>query len=168
MMHVDGVGGRGVVTGGGKALILESSIAGETCQRWLRSLTKQQHLRHRQHVGMRDRQQRRSDAHAFSPGGSPAMQPQLRRAKSPEHFDILPEDSAGVAGSQGFHRRFLRGKPPGQVRHRIAALRTIGNLSVREYTAQKTFPISLERAANSRNVGRIDSQSEDVHDSAPA
>jgi len=73
-----------------------------------------------------------------------------------------------MAGSERFHRGFLRGKPSGEMGHRVAALRTIGDLPIREYTAQEPLSVSVIRASDAWDVGDINAQSEDRHASAPA
>ena len=60
----------------------------------LRSVAEQEHLCHCERVRMRDRQERRSHVHAGRAGRRAAVQPQLRRAKRPEHLDVLPQDAA--------------------------------------------------------------------------
>ena len=95
--------------------------------------------------------------------GGAAVQPQLRRTADADHLDVLPEHAARVAGAERLHRGFLRREPPRQVRHRVAAPRTIGDLSVGEDPAQEAIAVALERLPDARNVGRVEPEPEDVH-----
>lgn len=97
-----------------------------------------------------------------------AMQPQLRRSVQTDHFDVLPEDAARVAGPERFHRRFLRGEPSREMRNRIAAPGTIGDLPIGEHTPQETVAIPLDGRADAGNIGGVESKSEDIHDPASA
>jgi hypothetical protein len=133
-----------------------------------RSVAEQEDLRYRDRVGMGDGQQRRSHVHPVRPRGRTSVQPELRRTKRAEHFDVLPEHAARMTRSERLHRGFFRGESPGEMRHGVAALRTIGDLPVREHAAQESLSVSLECAGDARNVGGIDAQSEDRHGSAPA
>ena len=73
-----------------------------------------------------------------------------------------------MTGSERLHGRFFGGKPSGEMRHRIAAPRTISNLSFREHTAQEPLSVPFKCAGDAWDIGDIDSQSEDSHGSAPA
>ena len=68
-------------------------------------------------------------------------------ARRREHLDVLPEHAARVPGSERLHRRLFRREASGQVRHGIAAPRTIGNLAVGEDAAQESVAVALERLA---------------------
>lgn len=137
-------------------------------QRWLRSVAEQEHLRDRDRIRMRDGQQRRLHTHAFGTRGRCSMQPELRRAKRAEDFNILPEHAARMTRAERFHCRFLGGEAPGEMRHGVPPARTIGNLTLREDTAQEPLSVSFKRAGDAWEVGGINSQSEDSHGSAPA
>ena len=111
------------------------------------SVAENQHLRHRERVGVRDGQQRRTAAHrARAPRGA-AVQPQLRRPAAAERPRVAPEHAARMAGAERLHRRFLRREAPGEVRHRVAPPRAIGDLAVGEDAAQEPVAVALERAA---------------------
>ena len=73
-----------------------------------------------------------------------------------------------MTGSKRLHRRFLGREASGQVGYGIAALRTIGDLPIREDTAQEPLSVSFECGGDTRDVGDINAQSEDSHGSAPA
>jgi len=70
--------------------------------------------------------------------------------------------------TQRLHRRFFRCESASEVRCGVSAPRTIGNLSVGEYAPEKAFAISFKGGGNPGNVGRIESESEDIHGSASA
>jgi len=117
---------------------------------------------------MCDGQQRGSNPHAIGAGRRAAVQPQLRRSGQADHFDVLPEHAARMTSPQRFHRRFLRGEPPCEMRNRIAAPGTIGNLSIGEHTPQEAVAVPLEGRADAGNIGGVESKSENVHDLASA
>ena len=142
--------------------------AGEIVNAGCGLLAEQEDFGHRDRIGMRNGEQRRSHPQSFRSRGRSAMQPELRRPKRAEHLDVLPQHAARMAGSERFHRGFLRGKPSGEMGHRVAALRTISNLPIREYTAQEPLSVSVIRASDAWDVGDINAQSEDRHASAPA
>ena len=73
-----------------------------------------------------------------------------------------------MTGPESLHRRFLRGKPAGEVRNGVAAPRTIGDLPVRENPVQEAVAITLERFRNPWNIRRVQTDSDDVHVRAPA
>jgi hypothetical protein len=134
----------------------------------LRSVAKHQDLGHRQRLGMCDGEQRRAHLHSGGAPGRSAMQPELRRTAGPDDFDITPEDAARMPGAERLHRRFLGGESSGEVRNRVPAAHTISHLPVGENAAEEALPVPVEGRADARNVGRVESKSENVHDLAPA
>lgn len=73
-----------------------------------------------------------------------------------------------MARPERLHCRFLCGESPGEMRYGISAPRTIGNLSFGEHTAKKAIAISFEGRPDAGNIGRVESESEDIHGFAPA
>ena len=118
--------------------------------------------------GVSDGDEAAPHLHAGGAPGGTAVQLQLRRPADPHHLDVLPQHSARMAGAEGFHRRFLGGEPPRQVRDRIAAARTISDLLIGEDPVQEAVAVALQRLRDPWQVGRVQSDSDDVHVSAPA
>ena len=73
-----------------------------------------------------------------------------------------------MAGAERLHRRFLRGKSPCEVRCRVPAASTIGNLTGRKHALQKTITKAFEDFGEAGNVGGVEPDAEDIHDSATA
>lgn len=108
------------------------------------SVAEEQHLRHRQRVGMCDGEQRAPPRHGLEPAQRASRQPQLRRTTVAKHLDVLPEYAARVAGAQRFHRGFFRRETSGQARNRVALPRTIGNLDGGEHPVQEAIAVAIE------------------------
>src|SRR5688572_8303383 len=117
---------------------------------------------------MSDGEQRSADAHAISEAGGLPVQSELRGTRHPEHFDILPQHAAGVPGPERLHRRFLRRKPPGQMRGGVPAPRTISNLMFGEDAPQEVIAIALEDIRDTRDVGDVEPETDDAHDATQA
>jgi len=92
----------------------------------------------------------------------------LRRSSVADHFDVPPQNAARVSGAERLHARFFRGKPAGKVRRRIAPPRTIGNLAVGEDPVQKPLAVPFHHIGDTRDVGCIETQPDDVHAWSPA
>ena len=132
------------------------------------SLAEEHHLRERDRLGMRDRDEASTHLHHVGAPCGTAMQPQLRRSPGPDHFDVLPEHAAGVPCAERLHGGFLRGESAGKVRNRIAPARAVGNLGVRKDPPEEAIAIPLQQRRDSRQVRCIQSDSNDVHVCAPA
>ena len=127
------------------------------------SVAEQEDLRHRERLGMRDRQQRGAGAHRIGPASGAAVQQEFRRATVADDLDILPQHAARVAGPERLHRRLLRREAPGDVRHGIAAAGTISNLAVGQNAAKKPVAVLLEHLADARDVSRVEPKPENIH-----
>ena len=56
------------------------------------------------------------------------------------------------------------GEAAGEVWGRIMAPRTISNLPFSEYALKKAVAVTLQHLGDARDVGRVQSQSDDLHD----
>ena len=129
------------------------------------SVAEDHDLRHRQGVGVRDGQQRRTAAHALESARGAAVQPQLRRPSATDHLDVAPEDAVRMAGAERLHRRLFRGEASGEMNRGVPPSHAVRDLALGEDTLQKARPVSLDGADNAGDLGEIDTQSDDVwHD----
>ena len=110
---------------------------------------------------MRDCQQRRASAQRRKPATGAAVKLQLRRTAAADDLDIAPEHLLRMTGPKRFHRRFLGSKSAREVDLRFAPPQAIRNLAVGEDAAQKAVAISLDGRGNARDIGGIESQSDD-------
>ena len=117
---------------------------------------------------MRNRDEAAGDVQCLGAARRAAVQPQLRRAAGADHLDVLPEDAARVAGAERLHRRFLDREPAAEVRNRISPPRTIGDLSLGKDALQEAIAVALQQLRDARQVGRVQPDTNDVHDPAPA
>src|SRR2546423_12221541 len=76
-------------------------------------LSEKQHLRQGQCVGMRDREQRRIPSHGGKSTRRTAVELQLRRTATPDHFDVAPQHAMRVARAERLQRRLPRGDTAG-------------------------------------------------------
>src|SRR3954467_12174398 len=126
------------------------------------SVAENDDLRHREIVGMRDRQQRRTAAHRLEPSRRTAVQPQLRRTAAPYHFHVAPEDPVRVAGPERLHRRFLRREPPGEMDRRLLPAHAVGDLTLGEDALQEPGPVPIDGRDDARDFGEVDAESDNV------
>ena len=133
-----------------------------------RSVGEQQNLRHREGVGVGDREERTADVQSrrVACGGAVKLQP--RWSAEPDHLDILPHDTTRVARPERFHRRFLRSEAAGEMRGRVPPFRTIRDLPVGKDAAEESFPVPFEHFRQPRDVREIDAETNDRHDRATA
>ena len=117
---------------------------------------------------MRDCQERTPHLHAVGAPGGAAVQLQPWWSAAANHLDVLPLHAARMAGAERFHGRFFGGKSASEVRCRIPPPSTIGNLTGRKHALQKTIAITFEHIGEAGNVGGVEPDAEDVHDSATA
>ena len=112
---------------------------------------------------MRDRQQRGLNAH---PRGTPrgtAVEQEFWRAAVADDFDVFPQHTARMAGSERLHCRLFGGKASRDVGHRIAAALTIGYFPLGENAAQESLAVTLVDVADPGDVGRIEAKPENIH-----
>ncbi len=112
---------------------------------------------------MRDGQLRRVAADGLEPTCRAAVQLQLRRSATPDHFDVAPQDTPRMARAERLHRGFFGGKPSGEVDGRVAAAQTVRHLGLGENAVCKTLAVPLDRGGYARDVCRVESDSNDVH-----
>ena len=167
-LSVDDAGTAALVQGGETAT-REDPIDGPPKRQLAFALLPEEHdLRQRESFRVRDGQQRRLHSHALGTRGRAAVQPQLRRPRHTYYLDVLPEHTARVTGAERLHTSFLGREAAGEVRDGVAPPLTIGNLAVGEDAAQETIAVALQRLRDARDVRRVEPDSNDVHDSAPA
>lgn len=70
--------------------------------------------------------------------------------------------------TERLHGRFFGRKAPGEVRSRVSPASTIGNFTGRKHTLQESIAIPFEDFGEAGNVGGVEPDAEDVHDSATA
>jgi hypothetical protein len=97
-----------------------------------------------------------------APGGA-AVQLQARGTAAPDHFDVAPQHTLGVTGAEGLHRRFLCREASGKMNGRHAPARAVRDFDVGEDAAQKTFAVPLDDVGDAIDVGRVESEANDVH-----
>ena len=127
------------------------------------SVAQENDLRERELVGMRDGQLGRMAADRAKPSCCAAVQLQLRRAAPADDFDVAPPHALGIPGPERFHGRFFGGKPAGEVNRRLVAPHAICDFVVREDAVRETLAVALDGGGDAWNVGRVESQSDDVH-----
>jgi len=124
--------------------------------------SEEQHVRKRERLRVRDRQERALGAHGRKPTRGAAMKLQLRRSVTPNHLDVAPQYILRVARAERLHRRFLGREPAGKMNGRLAPLGTVGNLDIGEYAVNESVAVASDRRGDSRNVSGVDAQSDDV------
>jgi hypothetical protein len=112
---------------------------------------------------MRDGQERRSAAHGVEPPGGAPVQPQLRRTPPTHDLDVAPEDALRVARAEGFHGRFLGCEAAGKVDRRLTTPHAVRHLALREDTMGETLAVTRDRGEDTRDVSRVQTESNDVH-----
>jgi hypothetical protein len=117
---------------------------------------------------MSDGEQRTPYVHGRGAYSCAAVQHEAWRAPSPDDLDVFPENTVGVPGAEGFHRRFLCGKPAGEVRCGVPTPRTISNFIVGKDATKETVAVTLEHVGDPWNIGGVDSNSENIHDRTSA
>ena len=120
------------------------------------------HLGERKGIGMRDSHERGKPAYRGKAPGSPAVQLELRRATAPNDLDIAPEDPMRMTSAERFHRRFLRGKPAGEVNRGHSATRAVRHFAVGEYAPQEPLPVSLDGVGDAIDIRGVQTESENV------
>lgn len=128
-----------------------------------RASAEQENLRERERLRMGNRDQRLRDAHLSGAPGRAPLQLQVRRPTAPNDLDVFPHDAARLSGAERLHGRLFDREPAGQVRNRVPALCTIGNLAVGEDAAQETIAVSFEKVSHAMQIRRVDSDANDVH-----
>jgi hypothetical protein len=131
--------------------------------RRFRSVAEEHDLRDGDRLGMGDGDQAATHRHRVGPACGGAVQLQLRRTATPDHFDVCPDDAAGVPGPECLHRRFLDREAPGEVRDRVAAAGTISDLARREDAPQESIAVTFQQLRNARELRRIESDGDDIH-----
>ncbi len=131
-------------------------------------LAEDHHLREGERVGMRDRDERRVAADGREPAAGAAMQVKLRRAAAAHDLDVAPEDALRVAGAERLHRRFLGGEAAGKVDFGLAAPLAVRHFGLGEDTMDETITVTFDGCGDAWNVGRVDSQSDDIRHDASA
>lgn len=117
---------------------------------------------------MRDREERGAAAHRREATAGPAVQVELRRAAAAHDFDVAPQHALRVSGAERLHRRFLGGEAAGKMDRRNAAAPAVGDFAVGENAVNEPIAVSLDRLRNAIDVGRIESQPDDVRHDATA
>ena len=127
-------------------------------------LAEHNHLSERERVGMCDRELRGCAADFLEAPPGAAVQLQLRRTAGPANdFDVAPEHALRVAGAQGFHRGFLRGKPAGKMNFRMAAAHAVRDFAVREDALRESFAVALDGRGDARNLRSVKPEPDNGH-----
>ena len=129
-----------------------------------RLLAEENNLSERERIRMRDRELRGSPADLREASSGTAVQPQLRRtAWLADDFDVPPQHSLRVAGTESLHRRFFRREPAREMNCRIVVAHAVGDLRFREDTVCKPFAVAIDCCSDARDVCRVEAKSDDVH-----
>ena len=132
------------------------------------SVSEEHDLSQGQRLRVCDRHQRSTHQHAVGAPGGTAMELQARWSSASDDLDVSPEHAARVAGAKCLHGRLFCRETARQMRGRVSPLGTIGNLSGGEHALQEAFAVSFENRCHTRDVGGVETNTEDVHDRAPA
>src|SRR2546427_11933452 len=120
------------------------------------------YLGQRKLIGMRDGHERRQRAHRGEPTGGAAVQLELRGAAATDDLDVAPENAAGMAGAERFHRRLLRGKPAGKGNRGPFATGAVLHFAFSEHAPQKPFAVPLDRVGDAMDIRGVQTESENV------
>src|SRR6185503_13126141 len=112
---------------------------------------------------MCQREHRSRCAHRRKPRRRAALEPELRRAAAPEHLDAAPVHPARMAGAERLHRCFLRGKPGGKRRDRVAPATAVCDLLLGEHALDEAVAVAVDGIANAGDLGCINARADDVH-----
>ena len=113
--------------------------------------------------GVGECEERAGRPHGGKSRGGAVMKMQVRRAAVADDFDAPPEDPAGVAGAERFHRGFLGGKPGGKRRGRVALASAVRHLPVGEHPVDEAVAVALDRARDPGNLRGVEARTDDVH-----
>ena len=122
-------------------------------------------MRHRQRVGMRDREQRGSRAERREAPAGAAMKQQLRRSSAADDLDIAPQHLLGVTGAERFHRGFLCGEAAGKMDRRMPPALAIRNLAFGENAVEEPLAVPFDGRGDARYVGGVEAKADDVRHS---
>ena len=111
---------------------------------------------------MGDGQQGRIGAERGEAPRRATVKPELRWATMANNLDPPPQHLRGMAGAEGFHRRFFGRETTREVDGRMPPPCAVGDLSLGEDTLHKTVAEALDGGGDSRNVYGIHSQTDDV------
>jgi YfiH family protein len=78
-------------------------------------------------------------------------------------FYTTPEDTTGMAGTEGFHRRLFGGKARGKGRGEVAFAPAIGDFTFGEHTADEPVTVALNGCRDARNLSRVQTRTYNVH-----
>src|SRR5262249_8682417 len=119
-------------------------------------------LRDGKSLGVRDSQKRRWAVDRAQSLGRPAVELQLRGAGSAHHFEMTPQHAIRMSGTQRFHSGFFRSEAGSEIDCRHAVTPAIRDLIVGEDAAHKTLAVAVDRGGDTLDVGRVDSNPDDV------
>ncbi len=96
------------------------------------------------------------------------MEHQPRRTRATRDLDVFPHDAVGMAGAERLHRRFFCGEAAGEVGSRVSAAGTIGDLAFGEHATQEPIAVSFDSLSEPRDVGGIEANPQNGHESTQA
>jgi hypothetical protein len=117
---------------------------------------------------MGDRQERAPHLHRLRASRGTAVKLKARWTAASDNLNVFPQHATRMSSAKRLHRRFFRGKSAGEVRSGISSPGTIGNLTGGKHPLQEAFTIAFEHGRQPGNIGRVQSDAEDVHDPATA
>src|SRR5262245_45988602 len=120
------------------------------------------HLREGERVGMRDRDERGAAADGREAAAGAAVELKPRRTAAADDLDVAPQHALRVAGAERLHRGLLGGEAAGKVDFGLAAPLAVRHFSLGEDTMDETIAVTFDGRGDARNVGRVDSQSDDL------
>jgi polyphenol oxidase len=120
------------------------------------------HLREGERVAVSDCHERSSAADRGESPGCATVQLQLRRPTPADHLDVTPHHSERMPRAERLHRRFFYGETAGEVGRGTATPEAVGDLVIGEDAVEEPVAIALDGARNTRDVGGVQPDSDDV------
>lgn len=127
------------------------------------SLRDDEDVRQRQILRVGQGQERRGAAHRAQSARRAPMKLQLRRSAAPNDFDVAPEHPLRVPRPEGFHGRFLGGKPRGEMGSRPSPVPAIRDLAIGKHPFQEPFTEPVDGLLDPGDLGGIESGADDFH-----
>ena len=96
------------------------------------------------------------------------MQEELRGTAPAHDLDVAPQHALRVSGAERFHRCFLGGESAGKMNRGNAPTPAVSDLALGENAVNESIAVALDGLRNAIDVGRVDSQPDDIRHDATA